>query len=62
MRRHIAAARPSHSADSEVYDRTNTLSFVHQVERGVDIFERHRMSDELVYLDVAVHVLLDHAG
>src|SRR5690606_8154431 len=46
---------------SEMDDRADALAFMHQVESLVDVFEPHRMRDHRVDLDVAVHVLLDHA-
>ena len=45
---------------SVMNDRSNALAFVHQIERFVDVFERHRVGDELVDLDATVHVLVDH--
>jgi len=44
-----------------MHDRANTLAFMHQLEGSVDVFERHRMSNEFVNFYVAVHVLIDHA-
>jgi hypothetical protein len=44
-----------------MYNRANAFAFVHQVERAVDVFEWHRMRDELVNLDLAIHVLVNHA-
>ena len=35
---------------------------MHEVERLVDIFEAHRMRNEFIDLDIAVHVLFHHAG
>src|SRR5690606_13301982 len=46
---------------SEVDDGADALAFVHQIERAVDVLERHRVRDELVDLDLAVEILIDHA-
>src|SRR5690606_6783586 len=46
---------------SEVHDGADARPFVHEVERLVDVLERHRVRDHLVDLDLALHVLLDHA-
>ena len=43
-------------------DRANALALVHEVECAVNVVERHRIGDELIDLDVAVQVLVDHAG
>src|SRR5690606_10081892 len=39
----------------------DALPFVHQVEGLVDVLEAHRMRDEGIDLDLALHVLIDHA-
>ena len=49
------------SYGSKMYDRTNAFAFVHQVERAVDVLERHRVRNEFVHLDLAIHVLFHHA-
>jgi hypothetical protein len=46
---------------SEVNYRSDALAIVHQVESLVDVFQRHRMGDEFIDLDVAIQVLIDHA-
>ncbi len=46
----------------EMHNRANTLALMHQVERGVDVFQWHRMRNEFVDLNAAVHILIDHAG
>ena len=42
-------------------DRADALALVHEVEGVVDLFEPHGVRDHLVDLDLAFHVLLDHA-
>src|SRR5262245_55157592 len=47
------------------YDRsvddyaTNRFALVHQIERVVDLAERHRVRDQVVDVDLAVHVPVD---
>src|SRR6185369_2174282 len=38
------------------HHRTDRLTFVHQVERIVDLVERHHVRDQTVDIDLAVHV------
>jgi hypothetical protein len=43
-----------------MYDRPDAFALMHEIKSPVDIFKRHRESDELVDLDVAFHILVDH--
>src|SRR5215472_10611866 len=50
------------SVDDDAPDR---LAFVHQLEAVVDVGERHRVSDQIVDVDAAVHIPVDdlrHVG
>src|SRR5690606_4711607 len=38
------------------HDAANRFTFVHQIEGIVDLLERHRMGDEIVDVDLALHV------
>src|SRR5690606_24267245 len=42
-------------------DRADALPFVHEIEGLVDVLEAHLVRDEGIDLDLAAHVLLDHA-
>lgn len=42
-------------------DRANAFAFMHQVKGSVDVFERHRVGDELVDFYFAIHILVNHS-
>src|SRR5690606_35181649 len=42
--------------------RADRLAFVHQVEGGVDLIERHHVGDEVIDVDLAVHVPVHDFG
>ena len=46
----------------EVNHRADALTLMHEIKCTVNVFERHRVSNKLVDLDTAIHVLVDHAG
>ena len=41
------------------HDRADRLAFVHQVEGRVDLLERHGVGDEIVDVDLPLHVPVD---
>jgi hypothetical protein len=41
-----------------VDDGSNAFALVHQVEGLVDVFQRHRVGDEFVDLDLAFQILI----
>src|SRR3712207_7695391 len=43
-------------------DRADRLALVHQVEGGVDLLERHGVGDQIVDVDLALHVPVDDPG
>ena len=46
-------------------DRADRFALVHQVEGIVDLLERHRVGDQIVDVDLALHVPVDdlrHVG
>src|SRR4026207_2095591 len=47
------------SDSSKHYDAANGFARVHQVERLVDVVERHRVGDQVVDVDLALHVPVD---
>src|ERR671910_179693 len=40
-------------------DRADRLAFVHQVKRVVDLIQRYDMGDQIVDVDLTVHVPID---
>src|SRR5574338_1731294 len=50
------------SSRSVEHDAADRLAPVHQVERVVDLLERHRVGDQRVDLALPVHVPVDDAG
>src|SRR5712675_2006986 len=67
----LATCRRSAGNDNRFYVTAYVLihhhgadgfSFVHQVERIVDAFERHFVSDEIVDGDSALHIPVDNLG
>ena len=44
-----------------MYDGPYALALMHEIEGSVDIFERHRIGNEFVDLDVTIHILVDHS-
>ena len=42
--------------------RADAFAFMHEIKGLVDIVQRHRVGDEFVDLDFAIHVLIDHIG
>src|SRR5210317_1215382 len=42
-------------------DGPDAFAFVHQVKRGVDIFQPHRVSDHVIDIDLAVEVIINVA-
>src|SRR5689334_19127929 len=44
------------------HHRPDRLALVHQVERIVDAFEWHRVRDEIIDIDLLVHVPVDDPG
>src|SRR3954454_10511621 len=53
------APRSGTSEQSVNHDAADALARMHQVERPVDVGERHHMSDHRINLDVAVQVPVD---
>src|SRR5665647_2913695 len=51
--------RKTNATSSIKNDRADRFAFVHQVERVVDLVERHGVRDQVVYVDLAVHVPVD---
>src|SRR5205823_12584722 len=45
----------------ETYDAPDALAALHRLERAADLVERHRVRDERVHLEPAVHVPVDVA-
>jgi hypothetical protein len=42
------------------YDNaTDRFSFMHEIESGIDVFQRHGVGDHGIDLDLAVHVPVD---
>ena len=46
-------------AESEIDYRADRFAVVHQIERLVDAIERHLMSDQVVDVDLPLHVPVD---
>src|SRR5581483_1087123 len=47
---------------SERHDGADRLAPMHEIECIVDLFERHHVGDEIVYVDLLVHVPVDDPG
>ena len=43
-------------------DGTNALTFVHEIEGGVDVFQRHGMGHHAVQFDLALEIVFHVAG
>ena len=50
---------PRQAVKSERHDAADRLTFMHQVESIVDLIQRHHMGDQIIDIDLAVHVPVD---
>jgi hypothetical protein len=44
---------------AEVNHRADALAFMHELERLVDLFQPHGVSDEIVQLEISVHIAIN---
>uniref|UniRef100_A0A0N5A603 LigA n=1 Tax=Parastrongyloides trichosuri TaxID=131310 RepID=A0A0N5A603_PARTI len=49
-------SHPPAEAGPQDDDRTNALAFMHQIEGRVDLIKRHGVGDQLIDIDLAIHV------
>src|SRR5688572_26651798 len=48
--------------NSVIHDRADRFAGVHQIERVIDALERHLVGDEIVDVDLLLHVPVDDLG
>src|SRR5690554_774899 len=53
--------RPS-SLFVKVNNGTNTLTFMHQIEGFIDLFQTHGVSDEIAKLELTLHIPFNNTG